>query len=147
MSAWRRKAIALFPEHRTEWNARDHPLREVFHRLESDACAMHARWARDPGDAEAADFLARLYGFAEWCLVQPALWNDAAIGFVEDITGLVPFDTLVPWLSPALREAVTDTWALGVAGERLPAWERAVEGCTQEAWRTSWYQVGTIHAL
>ena len=147
MSAWRRKAIALFPEHRAAWAVPDVPLREVFFRLELDAPAHHRRWAADPADAEAADFLARLYGFAEWCLGEPALWNEAAVGFLENITGVVPFDALVPWLSPAMREAVTQTWALGVSGERLPVWQRALDGCTQSPWRTTAYQTAAVQAL
>jgi hypothetical protein len=147
VSAWRRKAIALFPEHRAEWTAPEFPLREVFHRLESDAADHHARWARDPDDAEAADFLERLYGFAEWCLHQAALWNDAAIGFLEDISHAVPFDALVPWLSPAMREAVEQTWALGVDGRRRPKWQRAIEGCTLAPWRRTVYQTNVVQEL
>jgi len=147
MSAWRRKALALFPEFRVEWAVADFPLREVFNRLEMVAPDHHARWSRDSADAEAADFLERLYGFAEWCLHQPALWNDAAIGFLENITSVVPFDALVPWLSPAMREAVEQTWALGVSGERRPKWQRAVEGCTESPWRRTVYQTAAVEAL
>lgn len=147
MSAWRRKALALFPEKRADWQSPDESLHELFFDLAVGAPAHHAAWDRDPDDAVAANFLRRLYGFAEWCLHEPALWDDAAIGFLEHIVGAVHFDALVPWLSPAMREAVEQTWALGSAQERLPAWRRAVEGCTQEPWRTTVYQAGTVQAL
>ena len=124
MSAWRRKALALFPVHRAEITQPSFQLQELFFRLVVDAERAHATELSDP-DASIA--LKRIHGFAEWCLHQGGeLWAKAAIGFYEDLFHIVPWEAIVPWLSPFAIAQVEDTWAFGVGGEQRPRFQQLV---------------------
>lgn len=62
MSAWRRKALALVPQHRLEFARPDFLLHEVFFRLEQDARDAHI--AEMEGSPDAVPTLQRIHGFA-----------------------------------------------------------------------------------
>ncbi len=147
MSAWRRKAIALFPEHQREFEQADYGLFELFLTLMHDLRSAHAAEIDDPS-ADAT--LQRIYGFAEWCLRQGGdLWNRAAIGFFEDVMSGsgIPWDQIAPWISPYTAEQIEGTWALGVGGEHQPKFREALRMRHREAFRTHVAATGAIDAL
>ena len=140
MSAWRRKAIALFPELAEDLPPGQDARREFFWQLSLRAAEAHKN--RD----EAA--LRRIHGFAEWSLHQSeTLWRDAAIGFYEDLFATVPWEQIVPWLSPFVIDQVKRTWALGVGGERAGELDELVRNRREVAYRTHAFSTGEIDAL
>ena len=79
MSAWRKRALELFPDLRVEIEPSDATIYAVFFEL-----LPRCREAHDRGDAGE---LAKIYGFAEWCFRQKAkdLWNAAGVAFYEHL--------------------------------------------------------------
>jgi hypothetical protein len=79
MSAWRRKAIELFPDLRSEVEDPDATIYSVFFAL-----LPRCREAHDRDDTSE---LEKIYGFAEWCASQKAkdLWNSAGVAFYEHL--------------------------------------------------------------
>ena len=146
MSVWRRKALALFPQHRAEITRSDGlALYEMFSQLAMDAEDAHAAEGRDPGATLA---LRRIHGFAEWCMRQGGeLWRTAAIGFYEDLFHVVPWDAIVPWLSPYAVEQVEATWAFGVGGEQRPRFEELVRTRRSHKYREHVYGTREIESL
>jgi len=146
MSAWRRKALALFPEHRADITRPDDlALNELFFRLVEDAEHAHASELTDP---QAALALKRIHGFAEWCMHQGGdLWRKAAIGFYEDLFHTAPWEAIVPWLSPFAIEQVEATWALGVAGEHRPRLEQIVRERRVDKYREHVFGTREIETL
>ena len=147
MSAWRRKAIALFPEHRPALGGPTYRLADLFQDLLSDIKRAHAAEEVDPA---ARSTLQRVHGFAEWCLRQGGeLWNDAAIGFYEDLLNGsgVPWDLIVPWLSPYTAAEIEGTWALGVRGERAPRFRELLRTRHRNEYLTHVAATGEIDSL
>ena len=146
MSAWRRKALALFPEHRAEITRSDgSALYELFFQLVRDAARAHAA---EPTEPDAALSLKRIHGFAEWCMHEGGeLWRHAAVGFYEDLFHTAPWDAIVPWLSPFAVEQVEGTWALGVSGEHRPRFEQLVRERRVHRYREHVYTTREIEAL
>ena len=145
MSAWRRKAIALFPALRADLETPDYDLHRLFFDLYKAVGDAH----RDlTGSSDA--LLQAAHGYAEWCMHQGGdLWRQAAIGFYEDLfngSGL-PWDLLAPWISPYAAEQIEDTWALGIGGERAPEFREQLRMRTREAYRTHVYATGAIQTL
>lgn len=139
MSTWRRKAIALFPEIRPEVDVQNAQLHEFFWELERIAEEAHAK-----GDEEA---LRRVHGFAEWCLHQGGkLWDDAAIGFYEDLFGDVAWERIIPWLSPFVVDQIRRTWALLDEGHR-DKFEKLVRERREYPYRTHAYSTNEIDHL
>jgi len=92
--------------------------------------------------------LRRIHGFAEWSLYQSEeLWRNAAIGFYEDLFADVPWEQIVPWLSPFVIDQVKRTWALGVGGERAGELDELVRNRHEAAYRTHAFSTGEIDAL
>jgi hypothetical protein len=140
MSAWRRKAIALFPELTKELKDGDTELHELFFRLTSLAAEAHGN--------QDTSVLRRIHGFAEWCLHEGGkLWEEAGLGFYEGLFAEVPWDQIVPWLSPFVIDEITKTWALGVGGERRRQFEQLVEARRDQLYRTHVYSTGEVEAL
>lgn len=113
MSAWRRKALVLFPDLKRELNARGYSVYQLYF----DLLPME-RAAHDRGDRET---LCRIHGFAEWCLTQreKELWNSAGVCFYEHLFDEPRlWDKVIPWLSPSVIETVKDLWELRLGGER-----------------------------
>ena len=147
MSAWRRKALALFPHHRDEFEAPNCDLHQVFFRLYADAIAVHL--AAD-SSAPSETYLRKVHGFAEWCLHQGGdLWRHAAIGFYEDLfngSG-IPWPALVPWISPYAAEQIEQTWALGPEGERREEFRALLRERSRDAYKTHVATTGEIDSL
>jgi hypothetical protein len=79
MSAWRKKAIALFPDLRQEFEERNATIYSVFFAL--------LERLRKATDKQEIEEIAKIYGFAEWCFRQKAtaLWNAAGVAFYEHL--------------------------------------------------------------
>lgn len=147
MSAWRRKALALFPAQVHELARPEATLSDLFIRLTGEAADAHARYLADADDAEAAEVLRRIHGFAEWCLHHDALWKEAGIGFYEGLFAVTPWEQLPPWLSPFAFGEIRKTYALGVRDEGWPKFERLMDGRTAHAYRTNVFATGEIERL
>jgi hypothetical protein len=138
MSSWRRKLVALFPEHRGEFEQAP-DIAQAFIHLSLVAHGPHEAYARDATNEPARTYLQRLHGFAEWSLRQPELWEYAAVGFYEDLFSAVRWEWIIPWLSPFAVEQTRNTWALGISGERAPQFDRLLAERTDEAHRSHVY--------
>jgi len=105
MSAWRRKAAALFPDLMQEPSNRE-SLCLLFTELVARTHQAHR--------TNDLAFLRRAYGFAEWCLLQPQknLWNPAGVVFFEHILDDPSFEAeIIPWLSPEALATCWDLWS------------------------------------
>ena len=147
MSAWRRKAVALFPRHAALLARPDATLGRLLLELSHEAAEAHGRYAADAADQGAADVLRRAHGFAEWCLHHEDLWDAAGVGFYEDLFAVVPYEQLAPWLSPFVSAAVRQTYALGVHQEGWPRLARLVEARADHAYRSTVFATGAIEPL
>src|SRR5215217_3033823 len=148
MSAWRRKAIALFPEQRAKLNRAEYELSDLFLDLTEDAAAAHARFGAAPADAAAAFVLRRVHGYAEWCMREGGeLWRHAAVGFYESLFDRADWEYIAPWLSSFAVEQIEATWALGVGKEELPRFERVLRERRERLWLTHVYATGEIQSL
>jgi hypothetical protein len=79
VSTWRKRALELFPDLRSEIEPHDATIYTVFFEL-----LPRVQEAHDRGDT---DELTKIYGFAEWCFRQKAkdLWNAAGVAFYEHL--------------------------------------------------------------
>lgn len=79
MSVWRRKALKLFPELRLELHRKEYNTYQLYFDL------LPA--LRDAHKANDLDSLKKIYGFAEWCILQNEkdLWNPAGVAFYEHL--------------------------------------------------------------
>src|SRR5438132_11252436 len=99
MSAWRRKALQLFPELQVELNDSDYSIYMLYFEL-----LPKVREAHKQGDEE---MLAKIYGYAEWCLHQHSedLWNAAGVAFYEHLlegSKKSRWPMILSWLSPSV---------------------------------------------
>jgi hypothetical protein len=104
MAAWRRKALELFPELLPELENSQYTCYMLFF----DLLPMSRR-AQEANDS---DLLGRIYGFAEWCLVQKTKepGNAAGVAFFEHVLDQpTHWKAVVPWLSPRV---IADCWSL-----------------------------------
>ena len=109
MAVWRRKAVALLPELRSESRAWTTSYPCFFDWL---PLALQAHRHRDD------HLLHRIYGFAEWCLRSKSKywWNSAGVCFYGKL-----FDErsrwteVLPWLSPYVVENCITLWSGRVA--------------------------------
>jgi hypothetical protein len=150
MSVWRRKAVALFPERRGDFTQPKYSLARVLADLHSAATEAHGvlNEAGEAEDApEALALLRRIHGYVEWCLHQKPLWASAAVGFYEDLFHTVPWEGLVPWLSPFAVEQIRQTWALGVGGEREQEFMTLLQSRRRELYRLHDFSTGVVQAL
>jgi hypothetical protein len=147
VSSWRRKALALFPTQVHELARPDATLSKLFVALTGEAADAHVRYFADADDAEAAEALRRVHGFAEWCLHQDALWDAAGIVFYEGLFTITPWEQLPPWLSPFTLGEIRKTYALGLREHGWPKFERLMDGRTEHAYRTTVFATGEIERL
>ena len=141
MRAWRRKALRLFPEVRTELEEGDSSISDFFFALIPLAAAAH----RPP---EHSEVLRRVHGFAEWCLHQGGELRDAAgIGFYEDLFHEgIDWSLLVPWLSPFVLAELERTWAYKYP-DRSAEFQKLVASRRRHAYRDHAYATGEIDSL
>ncbi|HET8630198.1 MAG TPA: hypothetical protein VFL91_22475 [Thermomicrobiales bacterium] len=116
MAAWRRKALEAFPALRRDLNQRDYSIYELF----MDLLPL----VQDAHDADDADTLRRIYGFAEWCLSQRSgdLGNAAGVSFYEhlfDRKDRHDWAKVIPWLSPYVIRDVWGLWEWMLTPEEL----------------------------
>lgn len=137
MSAWRRKALAIFPDLRNQLQGEERDLFSLFNELEDMAEQAHAS-----GDAET---LRRIHGYAEWCLRQGGdLWVQAGMGFYEHLFMRVPWYEIVPWLSPFVVDQIRKTWA--VLGRELE-FERLVTERREYLYRGNVWATGELDEI
>jgi hypothetical protein len=113
VAAWRRRALALFPELRGELNpARWRRYGYNYYLLFFDLFAMF-REALNVSDEQT---LRRIFDFAEWCFCQgrraPDLNNAVCVCFYEHVFDVAHRDwaDVACWLSPAVVEACWTLW-------------------------------------
>jgi hypothetical protein len=108
MAAWRRKALALFPQLKDRLQGHEGYYSIYFLFADLRALAKEAHENRDGAQ------LRKVYGFAEWCAHAKSkdLWNPADVSFYEhlvddDQSHWVDF---VSWISPEVRDDVSGLW-------------------------------------
>ena len=109
MAAWRREALAAFPELHTELNDVD----DIFsvYALWFTLKPMHDQALRD-GDE---DFLSRVYTYAEWChRASPELDNAVVVCFYEHLVDGRHETWWARWLPRLSDPVIADVW---------PEWE------------------------
>ena len=122
MSTWRRRAIELFPDLRTD--LRRSRTGYTIYSLLSDL-RYRAEQAHAAGDSLR---LQRIYGFVEWCSRQPAedLWNAAGVCFYEHLLeDAGAAHRVIPYLSRFVIEKHWDLWSVSCE-ERWPDIERVL---------------------
>lgn len=101
MSAWRRKALELFPDERREIQDGRTTIYQLFFLL-----LPRCRQAHKDDDIKE---LGKIYGYAEWCFRQRAqsLWNSAGVAFYEHL-GDEPEtrDEMHLWVKPDIFDDV-----------------------------------------
>ena len=147
MSAWRRKAMALFPEHRVQFARQDAELHDVLRDLDAEARDAHERYLLGHFDDSVLSTLRRIHGFAEWCLHQPELRDGVAVGFYEDLFGTISWESLAPWLSPYVVDQVEQTWAFGVQGEHAERFRRILADRQRHDYRDTMFATGEVERL
>ena len=109
MSAWRRKALELFPDLRNEIQQGDTTIYTVFFELLPRCRQAHL--------AKNTEELKKIYGYAEWCFRHKAkyLWNAAGVAFYEHL-GDQPEtrDEMHLWVKPDIFEDI-----LGLLQQRM----------------------------
>lgn len=114
MSAWRRKALELFPDLRAEIQAPELSIYQLFFEL-LPRC-------RDAHDRDDVAELERIYGFAEWCSKQKSkdLWNAAGVAFYEHLADSNRTLRAIPqWVSKAVFEDIAVLLEARVGTERV----------------------------
>jgi hypothetical protein len=137
MSAWRRKALAMFPDLRNQLQSEERDLPSLFNELEDVAELAH--------QSKDSETLRRIHGYAEWCLRQGGdLWVHAGMGFYENLFMRVPWDEIVPWLSPFVVDQIRETWAV-LGRERV--FERLVNERREYLYRGNVWTTGELDAV
>ena len=114
MSAWRRKALELFPDLRIDIEDLDMSLMSLFFEL-----LPRCRDAHDRGDSVE---LKKIYGFADWCASQKAkeLWNAAGVGFYEHLAdSRQTFDAIPLWVRKQVFDDIAGLLEARVGIERM----------------------------
>lgn len=129
MAVWRRKALASFPQLRSDL----HDRKYSYYMLFFDLLPM----VRDAHATEDRVTLTAIYEFAAWCLAlgrrAPDLSNAAVVAFFEHLfDNEEDWDRVLPWLN---REVIDECWDLW--GEyRRPLWERRYgDKVAEHLWR------------
>ncbi len=119
MSAWRRLALELFPQHR-EWIADPHLTFSIYS-LFFDLLPM----AVEAHHAQDAALLERIYNYAEWCWKQkraPDIRNAVAVAFYEHLIDDRSSMRDIPrWLAPEVFGEVKGLFEERLAQEEYRA--------------------------
>jgi hypothetical protein len=114
MSAWRRKALELFPDLRRDIEDPDASVMSIFFDLLPRCRAAH--------DRNDSDELKRIYGFADWCASQKEkeLWNAAGVGFYEHLADSTQtLDAIPLWVKKQVFEDIAGLLEERVGKERV----------------------------
>lgn len=114
MAVWRRRALALFPEWKSEFHEIADSPYSLFWTIRAQTYEAHRSGDRD--------FLRRAYGFAEYCSNSTAkqLWNSAGVSFYEHIVEERDlWDSVALWICPDVKKDVEALWELSLASEEL----------------------------
>ena len=104
MAAWRRIALAHFPELRPEIQDRRYTIYGLF----ADLLTM----VREDHDADNTARLRHIYAFAAWCSTQrnKDIWNAAGVSFYEHLFDRrTDWQRVLPWVS---EEVIRNCWGL-----------------------------------
>jgi hypothetical protein len=114
VSAWRRKAIELFPDLRQEIESPELTIYQLFFEL-----LPRCREAHDRNDMAE---LQRIYGFADWCATQRSkdLWNAAGVAFYEHLADSnQTFESIPKWVRRPIFEDIAGLLEAKVGTERV----------------------------
>jgi hypothetical protein len=114
MSTWRRRAMEVFPDLRSEIEAADATIYSVFFELLPRCRNAHAR--DDTCELE------KIYGFADWCARQKAkdLWNAAGVAFYEHLADSNrTLESIPRWVRRAIFEDIAGLLEMRVGAERV----------------------------
>ena len=102
MSAWRRKALELFPDLRNEIQHGDTTIYGVFFELLPRCCQAHRQ-----NDEEE---LRKIYDYAQWCFKSRSkdLWNAAGVAFYEHLGDHSETrKEMNKWVEPEIFESIS----------------------------------------
>ena len=142
MSAWRRKALQLFPKLKQELNDREYTIYLLYFDLLPTLKDAHRL-----NDTEA---LRKIYGFAEWCCLQreKELWNPAGVCFYEHL-----FDEnwlwheVLPWLSPQVIQQVHSLWQWRLGDGDYHQLKNMLSQCKSARYRENIFHTGELQRL
>jgi hypothetical protein len=128
MAAWRREALARFPALRRDIQTPRYSIYLLFFDLLPMVRQAHA--------TADGDTLQQIYGFAAWCLSQPAgeLRNAAAVAFYEDMFDSSQSDwpAIAARLSPTVIGACWPLWEARLPPNKLRDLRTLLGMCPQE---------------
>ncbi len=119
MSAWRHRAMELFPDLRAEIEECDAPY-SLFSEL-----VERCREAHEKADE---DELGKIYGYVAWCARQPAqpLWTAAGVSFYEHVAECeAAVDSFPRWVPPDVFEKIASLLGESLGPEKLAALEKS----------------------
>lgn len=115
MSAWRRKAIAVFPDLRRDLHDRSFSYYMLFFDLLPMVRQAHA--------THDVPTLRAIYDYAAWCFKQehraPHLFNAVCVAFYEHLFDHhEDWDAVSAWLTPTIAAAVWPLWKVRFDAEQ-----------------------------
>ena len=136
LSAWRRKAIELFPEYQAEF---EHPNAKICTVL-IDLVAL-VKESHENNDKE---MLKKIYGYAEWCHMQRKrayhLWDGASVCFYEDIIAIKEALTELPyWVRHDIIVEMMPLWKMMYAESLIDSLKDVLK-CYDQKHKTSYYK-------
>jgi hypothetical protein len=115
VSAWRRKALEAFPHLRHDLQRRTYSIYHLFFDL--------LPLARNAHEAQDAEALRHIHGFAIWCMRQrdKELWNPAGVAFYEHLFDVAELDWagIIPWIPPDVERDCWPLWEFRLRPEKL----------------------------
>jgi hypothetical protein len=116
MSEWRRRAVELFPDLRSDFTRSDASIYSIFRELVPRCVKAHER--NDTAELE------KIYSFAEWCANQPAkdLWNAVGVSFFEGLADSEKALRDLPrWVSRSVFEDIAGLLEYRLGSDRVDA--------------------------
>ncbi len=117
MSAWRRRALELFPEHR-QWIQDKHHTFSIY-QLFFDLLPL----AREAHRRQDEVTLEKIYAYAAWCWRQlkraPDIHNAVAVAFYEHLVDDAASLRDIPrWLSPSIFDGIRSLFEVRLSEEQ-----------------------------